>query len=41
VIAERVIRGIKRGDLYILPHPDLKAGFQARADEILAAFDLD
>ena len=41
VIADRVIRGIKRGDLYILPHPNLKAGFQARADEILAAFDLD
>lgn len=41
VIADRVIRGIKRGDLYILPHPELKAGFQARADAILAAFDLD
>jgi len=40
-IAERVIRGIKRGDLYILPHPELKAGFQGRADGILAAFDLD
>jgi len=41
VIADRVVRGIKRGDLYILPHPELKAGFQARADAILAAFDLD
>jgi NAD(P)-dependent dehydrogenase (short-subunit alcohol dehydrogenase family) len=40
-IADRVVRGIKRGDLYILPHPELKAGFQARADAILAAFDLD
>jgi NAD(P)-dependent dehydrogenase (short-subunit alcohol dehydrogenase family) len=40
-IAERVIRGIKRGDLYILPHTELKAGFQVRADGILAAFDLD
>ena len=41
VISDRVVRGIKRGDFYILPHPELKAGFQARADEILAAFDLD
>jgi NAD(P)-dependent dehydrogenase (short-subunit alcohol dehydrogenase family) len=41
VIAERVIRGIKRGDFYILPHVDVKAGFEARANEILAAFDLD
>ncbi len=41
VIAERVIRGIKRGDFYILPHADVKAGFEARANEILAAFDLD
>ncbi|MCP5068860.1 MAG: SDR family NAD(P)-dependent oxidoreductase [bacterium] len=41
VIAERVIRGVKRGDLYILPHADAKAGFEARANEILAAFDLD
>jgi len=41
VIAERVIRGIKRGDLYILPHPELKAGFEVRANGILAAFDLE
>ena len=41
VLAERVIRGVKRGDFYILPHPDAKAGFEARANEILAAFDLD
>ncbi|MBW2315146.1 MAG: SDR family NAD(P)-dependent oxidoreductase [Deltaproteobacteria bacterium] len=41
VIAERVIRGIKRGDFYILPHTDVKAGVEARANEILAAFDLD
>ncbi len=41
VIAERVVRGIRRGDFYILPHPDFKAGFEVRANEILAAFDLD
>jgi NAD(P)-dependent dehydrogenase (short-subunit alcohol dehydrogenase family) len=41
VIAERVIRGIMRGDFYILPHADVKAGFEARANEILAAFDLE
>ncbi len=41
VIAERVIRGIKRGDFYILPHADMKLGFEVRANEILAAFDLD
>lgn len=41
VIAERVVRGMKRGDFYILPHADMKAGFEVRANEILAAFDLD
>ena len=41
VIAERVVRGIQRGDFYILPHKDVRAGFEARANEILAAFDLD
>ncbi len=41
VIAERVLRGIRRGDFYILPHADMKAGFEARANEILAAFDLE
>jgi NAD(P)-dependent dehydrogenase (short-subunit alcohol dehydrogenase family) len=41
VIAERVVRGIKRGDFWILPHPDFKAGVEARAQGILAAFDLD
>jgi NAD(P)-dependent dehydrogenase (short-subunit alcohol dehydrogenase family) len=40
-ISERVLRGIRRGDLYIFPHPELKGGFEARANEILAAFDLD
>jgi NAD(P)-dependent dehydrogenase (short-subunit alcohol dehydrogenase family) len=41
VIAERVLRGIKRGDFYIMPHSEMKMGFQARADEILASFDLE
>jgi len=40
-VAERVVRGVKRGDFYIFPHTDAKAGFEARANEILAAFDLD
>jgi len=41
VIGERVVRGVKRGDFYILPHADAKLGFQMRADEIMAAFDLE
>jgi NAD(P)-dependent dehydrogenase (short-subunit alcohol dehydrogenase family) len=41
VIGERVVRGVKRGDFYILPHPDVKLGFQTRANEILAACDLE
>ena len=40
-LAERVIRGVKRGDFYILPHKDAKGGFEIRANEILAAFDLE
>ena len=35
---ERFIRGIKRGDLYILTHSEFKKGFKARADAILRAF---
>jgi NAD(P)-dependent dehydrogenase (short-subunit alcohol dehydrogenase family) len=41
VIGDRVVRGIKRGDFYVFPHPDFKMGFQMRADQILQAFDLD
>ena len=41
IIGERVLRGVKRGDFYILPHSEMKLGIQARAEEILAAFDLD
>ena len=39
VIGECVVRGVKRNDLYIFPHPDFKLAFQGRADGILAAFD--
>ena len=35
---ERVVRGIKRGDLYILTHAEFKRGVQARAEAILRAF---
>jgi NAD(P)-dependent dehydrogenase (short-subunit alcohol dehydrogenase family) len=35
---KRVVRGIKRGDLYILTHVDFKAGFEKRADAIRKAF---
>jgi len=35
---ERVVRGIKRGDLYILTHSEFKKGFEARANAILRAF---
>lgn len=41
VIGERVVRGIERGDFYILPHTDVKMGLQLRANEILAACDLE
>lgn len=35
---ERVVRGIKRGDLFILTHSEFKEGFEARANAILRAF---
>ncbi len=35
---ERVVRGIKRNDLYILTHADFKAGWDARAAAISRAF---
>jgi len=34
----RVVRGIKRNDLYILSHTDFKAGWEVRANAILKAF---
>jgi NAD(P)-dependent dehydrogenase (short-subunit alcohol dehydrogenase family) len=38
---ERVVRGIKRGDLYILTHAEFKPGFIERSDAILRAFPAD
>jgi NAD(P)-dependent dehydrogenase (short-subunit alcohol dehydrogenase family) len=35
---ERVVRGIKRGDLYILTHSDFKGGWEARAAAVAKAF---
>ena len=35
---ERVVRGIKRGDLYILTHSEFKEGWDARAAAISKAF---
>ena len=35
---ERVVRGVKRGDLYILTHSEFKKSFEARANAILRAF---
>lgn len=35
---ERVVRGIRRGDLYILTHPEFKEGMKAKADAVLRAF---
>jgi NAD(P)-dependent dehydrogenase (short-subunit alcohol dehydrogenase family) len=37
----RVVRGIKRGDLYILTHIEFKKGFEARAAAISRAFPND
>ncbi len=35
---ERVVRGIKRGDLYILTHAEFKEGWVARSEAIARAF---
>lgn len=35
---ERVLRGVERGDLYILTHKEFQAGFEARINAILRAF---
>jgi NAD(P)-dependent dehydrogenase (short-subunit alcohol dehydrogenase family) len=37
-IGERVLRGIRRNDLYILTHHEYEAGFRERAEAILASF---
>ncbi|MCL2409161.1 MAG: SDR family NAD(P)-dependent oxidoreductase [Oscillospiraceae bacterium] len=35
---ERILRGVKRGDLYIITHADFKEGFKERVDAMLRAF---
>lgn len=35
---ERVLRGVRRGDLYILTHPEFKDGLKHKTDAILRAF---
>jgi NAD(P)-dependent dehydrogenase (short-subunit alcohol dehydrogenase family) len=37
-IGERVLRGIRNNDLYILTHHEYEAGFRERAEAILASF---
>ncbi|MDR2665233.1 MAG: SDR family NAD(P)-dependent oxidoreductase [Oscillospiraceae bacterium] len=37
----RVVRGIKRGDLYIFTHAEFKPGYEQRAGAILRAFPAD
>jgi short-subunit dehydrogenase len=36
-VGERVVRGIKRNDLFILTHPEFKEGIKARGDAVLRA----
>jgi NAD(P)-dependent dehydrogenase (short-subunit alcohol dehydrogenase family) len=38
---ERVVRAIKRGDLYILTHAEFKPGYEQRANAIMRAFPDD
>ena len=35
---ERIINGVKRGDIYIITHSEFKDGFKERADAMLRAF---
>jgi len=35
---QRVVRGIRRNDLYIFTHPEFKAGAKERMDKMLASF---
>jgi NAD(P)-dependent dehydrogenase (short-subunit alcohol dehydrogenase family) len=37
-IGERVLRGVRNNDLYILTHHEYEAGFRERAEAILASF---
>jgi NAD(P)-dependent dehydrogenase (short-subunit alcohol dehydrogenase family) len=36
-VGERVLRGIRRGDLFIFSHPEFREGMQARHDAIMRA----
>jgi len=36
--AKRILRGVKRGDLYIITHSEFKDGFKERVDAMLRAF---
>ncbi len=36
-VGERVLRGIRRGDLFILSHPEFREGMQARHDALMRA----
>ncbi|MDR0819673.1 MAG: SDR family NAD(P)-dependent oxidoreductase [Oscillospiraceae bacterium] len=40
-VGERVVRGIRRGDLFIWTHPEFKAGMAIRNQAILDAFPLE
>jgi len=37
-VGERVLRGIRRNDLYIVTHAEFRAGLQARCDALMRAF---
>jgi NAD(P)-dependent dehydrogenase (short-subunit alcohol dehydrogenase family) len=38
-VGEIVLRAVERNDLYVLTHPEFRAGFEERARAILAAFE--
>jgi NAD(P)-dependent dehydrogenase (short-subunit alcohol dehydrogenase family) len=40
-VGQRVLRGIRRNDLYILTHPEYEAGLRERFEAILASFPLE
>jgi NAD(P)-dependent dehydrogenase (short-subunit alcohol dehydrogenase family) len=37
-IGEQVVAGVRAGEFYILTHPDLRPGFEARFGEIMTAY---
>ena len=37
-VADIVVQGIKTGQFYLFPHPEMKAATEARTEEILASF---